>query len=104
MRVVADVLQECFDKGIIPIVNGNDVIDPAGSDNDSVATGIAVSVGADKMLLLTDVEGVYCGAPGKSEVYSTLEIGELHRIPVARSGTGRGGIEVEAARGGIGKS
>jgi glutamate 5-kinase len=93
MRVVADVLQECFNKGIIPIVNGNDVIDPDGSDNDSVATGIAVSVGADKMLLLTDVEGVYSGTPGNSEVYSTLEISDLHQIPVARSGTGRGGMK-----------
>ena len=92
MRVVADVLQECFACGVVPIVNGNDVIDPDGSDNDSVAAGIAVSVGADRLLLLTDVDGVFRGIPGASEIYETLGLADLHRVPFARSGTGRGGM------------
>ncbi len=92
MRVVADVLAECFDHGVVPIVNGNDVIDPDGSDNDSVATGIAVSVGARRLLLLTDVDGVYEGLPGESGVHVSLWAGDLRGVPVSRSGTGRGGM------------
>jgi glutamate 5-kinase len=92
MRVVADVLAECFRAGIVPIVNGNDVTDPDGSDNDSVATGIAVSVGADKLLLLTDVQGVYQGVPGRSPRYETLDVAEIGQVRLAASGTGRGGM------------
>jgi glutamate 5-kinase len=92
MRVVADVLQECFDTDIVPIVNGNDVTDPDGSDNDSVAAGIAVSIGADKLLLLTDVGGVYYGESSPSEFYDVLDIRELHHVRFTSSGTGRGGM------------
>jgi glutamate 5-kinase len=92
MRVVSEVLQECFKIGIVPLVNGNDVTDADGSDNDSVAAGIAISVGADKLLLLTDVDGVYRGLPGASERYHVLTVGDLHDVRFARSGTGRGGM------------
>jgi glutamate 5-kinase len=92
MRVVADVLAECFRAGIVPIVNGNDVTDPDGSDNDSVAAGIAVSVGADRLLLLTDVQGVYQGVPGRSARYETLDVAELRQVRLSASGTGRGGM------------
>lgn len=90
MRVVADLLRECLDRGIIPIVNGNDVTDPEGSDNDSVAVGVAVSVAAEKMVLLTDVAGVFRGAP--SDIYPVLTIDELRTVKFSRSGTGRGGM------------
>lgn len=92
MRVVADVLQECFDADIVPIVNGNDVTDPDGSDNDSVAAGIAVSVGAGKLLLLTDVHGVYQGAPAHSPRYEALAVSDIRHVRLAASGTGRGGM------------
>ncbi|MFF7284530.1 glutamate 5-kinase [Streptomyces griseorubiginosus] len=92
MGVVADVLQECFDEGIIPIVNGNDVTDAAGSDNDAVASGIAVACHASKLLLLTDVEGVYSGRPGESEILEDLNIGDMREVLFSKQGTGRGGM------------
>ena len=67
-------------------------IDPDGSDNDSVATGIAVAVGADRLLLLTDVDGVYAGAPGTSPKHAELAVDQLGDVPVARTGTGTGGM------------
>jgi glutamate 5-kinase len=92
MRVVADLLRECLDSGVIPIVNGNDVTDPEGSDNDSVAVGVAVGIGAEKMLLLTDVDGVFQGVPGDSDIHPSLTISELRAVKFSRSGTGRGGM------------
>jgi glutamate 5-kinase len=92
MRGVAQVLLECLAEGIVPIVNGNDVTDPEGSDNDSVAAGIAISIGAEQLLLLTDVDGVYPGRPGETPPYASLAIGQLRRVPMSRTGTGRGGM------------
>jgi len=58
MASVSAVVEECEQAGVVPIVNGNDVTDARGSDNDGIAVGLAVISGADRLLLLTDVPGV----------------------------------------------
>ncbi|HMG64676.1 MAG TPA: hypothetical protein VK599_17175, partial [Streptosporangiaceae bacterium] len=40
MSAVRDVLAECQAAGIVPVVNGNDVTDSHGSDNDGIAVGL----------------------------------------------------------------
>jgi glutamate 5-kinase len=69
---VSAVLSECADAGIVPIVNGNDVTDARGSDNDAVAVAIAVASGADKLLDLP--------AP------------RIRSVRTTAAGTGRGGM------------
>jgi glutamate 5-kinase len=92
MSAVRDVLAECQAAGIVPVVNGNDVTDSHGSDNDGIAVGLAVESGADRLLLLTDVPGVHDGPPGTAHV-ADLAATDIRAVPTgARAGTGRGGM------------
>jgi glutamate 5-kinase len=55
-------LEDLLAAGILPIVNENDVVSrphTAVGENDAVAAAIARLIGADLLLLLSDVEGVY---------------------------------------------
>lgn len=90
---VISVLAECRASGIIPIVNGNDVTDSTGSDNDAVAVALAVASGADRLLLLTDVTGVYPLSQDATTHFAHLSVAELRRISFWRAGTGRGGMQ-----------
>jgi glutamate 5-kinase len=92
MSSVCAVLEECRDSGIIPIVNGNDVTDTRGSDNDGIAVGLAVESGADRLLLLTDVPGVYAGSPETGPHVADLAASAIRGVPTGRGGTGRGGM------------
>lgn len=52
--------------GVIPIVNENDTVatdEIRFGDNDRLAAQIAVTAGADQLLLLSDVDGFYTGNP-----------------------------------------
>ncbi|PPI77191.1 glutamate 5-kinase [Rathayibacter rathayi] len=92
MSHVAEAIRHALDAGVVPVVNGNDTIDSAGSDNDGVAGGLAMLLGADLLLLLTDVPGVFAGSIAEGVHLEELGISELRRIGVQKGGTGRGGI------------
>ncbi|PPH54626.1 glutamate 5-kinase [Rathayibacter sp. AY1E2] len=92
MAHVAEAIRHALDAGVVPVVNGNDTIDSAGSDNDGVAGGLAMLLGADLLLLLTDVPGVFAGSIAEGVHLEELGISELRRIGVQKGGTGRGGI------------
>ena len=52
--------------GVIPIVNENDTVatdEIRFGDNDRLAAQVAVTVGADKLVLLSDIDGFYSGNP-----------------------------------------
>ncbi|MCY4305917.1 MAG: glutamate 5-kinase [Aestuariivita sp.] len=52
--------------GVIPIVNENDTIatdEIRYGDNDRLAAQVAVTVGADRLILLSDVDGLYSSDP-----------------------------------------
>ena len=52
--------------GVVPIVNENDTVatdEIRFGDNDRLAAQIAVTVGADQLILLSDVDGFYSGNP-----------------------------------------
>ena len=65
-------VERLLNLGIIPIINENDAVsanlgytaDDVFSDNDSLAALCARNFGAEVLLLLTDVEGVYNQPPG----------------------------------------
>lgn len=92
MSHVAEAIRHALDAGVVPVVNGNDTIDSAGSDNDGVAGGLAMLLGADLLMLLTDVPGVFAGSIAEGVHLDELGIAELRRIGVQKGGTGRGGI------------
>jgi acetylglutamate kinase len=54
---------------------------------DTAAAAVAVAVGAEKLLLLTDVDGLYRDWPAGAEVISELDAAELRELlPRLRSG------------------
>lgn len=59
-------LETLLGLGTIPIVNENDTIatdEIRFGDNDRLAAQVAVTVGADQLVLLSDVDGFYSGNP-----------------------------------------
>ncbi|MGR3513219.1 MAG: glutamate 5-kinase [Paracoccaceae bacterium] len=59
-------LEQLLSLGVVPIVNENDTIatdEIRYGDNDRLAAQIAVTVGADVLVLLSDVDGFYSGNP-----------------------------------------
>lgn len=59
-------LQTLLGLGVVPIVNENDTIatdEIRFGDNDRLAARIAVTCGADQLLLLSDVDGLYTSNP-----------------------------------------
>ncbi|MAC80693.1 MAG: glutamate 5-kinase [Rhodobacteraceae bacterium] len=59
-------LETLLSFGVIPIVNENDTIatdEIRYGDNDRLAAQVAVTVGADVLVLLSDIDGLYTGNP-----------------------------------------
>ncbi|MBX3185197.1 MAG: glutamate 5-kinase [Polyangiaceae bacterium] len=93
-------LSELLDAGLLPIVNENDTVSTDEirfGDNDQLAAMVVPLVGAEVLLLLTDVSGVL-DAEGQrlSELPADFQVKEQGKP----SGLGSGGIasKVDAAR------
>lgn len=59
-------LETLLGLGVVPIVNENDTVatdEIRFGDNDRLAAQIAVTVGADQLVLLSDVDGLYSANP-----------------------------------------
>jgi glutamate 5-kinase len=94
--------------GILPVINENDAVatdEIRVGDNDRLAALVAHLVGADALILLSDVEGLYDGDPGRPGAVLLPEIADaalLADVDVAKpraSGLGRGGMatKIDAA-------
>jgi glutamate 5-kinase len=100
-------LERLLALGVIPIVNENDTVathEIRFGDNDRLAALVAHLVHADALVLLSDVDGLYTGQPGRpgSEFISeVVSMAELADVDVARSGShvGSGGMvsKIDAA-------
>jgi glutamate 5-kinase len=105
-------LYRLLELGALPIVNENDTVateEIRFGDNDRLAALVAHLVGADLLVLLSDVDGLYDGDPSRPGASLVSEIrGEPDLVGVSlgrpgrggRSGVGTGGMvtKVEAAR------
>ncbi|SCB85166.1 glutamate 5-kinase [Gilliamella bombicola] len=61
-----DVLKAMLDNHIIPVINENDAVATAEikvGDNDNLSALAAILAEADKLILLTDIEGLYTADP-----------------------------------------
>lgn len=59
-------IEKMLENNILPIVNENDIVateEITFGDNDSLASKIAVFFAADKLLILSDVDGLYSDNP-----------------------------------------
>ena len=98
-------IESLIGLGIIPIINENDAVsavDPSDphpesfSDNDTLAALVARQLGADLLLILTDVDAVYNRPPTEAgaERIRTLDAGRASALTFGeRSARGRGGME-----------
>ena len=103
---LAATLQRLLELGALPIINENDTVSTdeivlrgaaVFGDNDRLSALVAANLGADLLIMLSDVDGVYDAPPDvngakRIGVYSgdVVDFGE-------GSGTGRGGMEAKIA-------
>ena len=87
------------DRNIIPIINENDSVaveELMFTDNDELAGLIAAQVNADKLIILTSVEGVYDGPPDEagSKIIPVInpEKDGWPEVTTKKSALGRGGM------------
>ncbi len=61
-----NTLSLCIERGIVPIINENDAVVTAEirvGDNDNLSALVAGLIGADLLLILTDIPGLYSADP-----------------------------------------
>ena len=102
-------LEQLLSFGVVPIVNENDTVatdEIRFGDNDRLAAQIAVTVGADQLILLSDVDGFYSANPTQDpsakryDVIDTITPEIEAMAGDAGSGLSKGGMKtkVMAAR------
>ena len=101
-----DNMINCYEalltEGIIPIANEDDTVSLTNSmfsDNDELACLVAELIGADMLILLTDIDGLYTGHPDDeaSTLISHVSVDQDVEKFVKKSrkgeGEGRGGMK-----------
>lgn len=107
-RNARTTLDRLLELGVVPVINENDTVateEIRFSDNDRLASLVAHLVDADRLLLLSDVDGVYDLPPGSPAAQRISEIRGDEDLATVQtdgsgSGLGRGGMaaKIDAAR------
>jgi len=103
------VISEMLKAGVLPIINGNDVISKADlvtGDNDQLSAMVAVALGADNLVILTNQQGFFTANPTidkSAELIKEVKNVdfELERLCAGpKSSGGRGGMlsKIRAAK------
>lgn len=92
-------MEVMLENNVLPIVNENDTVsieELMFTDNDELSGLIALMVGAEMLVLLTGVDGLYNGDPmdAGSEVIRKVKLGDdvSRYILSSKSAVGRGGM------------
>lgn len=101
---IARLLREILNhKNIIPVINENDSVaieELMFTDNDELAGLIAAQINAEKLIILSNVEGVYTGHPDipGSQLISLIDAQkEWPEVSALKSTHGRGGMTSKLA-------
>lgn len=97
-------VERLLEYKVLPIINENDTVateEIVFGDNDTLAAKVAVTVGADLLILLSDIDGLYTADPRKDK--SATLISEVKEITEeisalagkAGSNRGTGGMETK---------
>ena len=97
-------MERLLELGVLPIINENDTIateEIVFGDNDTLSAEVAVSVKADLLILLSDIDGLYDKDPHKHADASLID--EVHELTDgimalgggAGSALGTGGMETK---------
>ena len=99
-----DTMSKLLELGALPIINENDTVateEIVFGDNDTLAALVAESVGADLLILLSDIDGLYTADPHKDASATLIsEVRELTDEIMALGGGagtahGTGGMETK---------
>lgn len=104
-----NTFDELLKMGVVPIVNENDTVatdEIEFGDNDTLSAIVAALVGADLLILLSDIDGLYTDDPRKSEdarFIDTVDIIDESILAMGKgagSSVGKGGMatKISAAR------
>ncbi len=77
-----NTLERLLELGVLPVINENDTIateEIKVGDNDTLSALVAVSVGAELLVILSDVDGLYSADPHKNA--SATLIQRVHGMP-----------------------
>ena len=99
-----NTMKRLLELDVLPIINENDTIateEIEFGDNDTLAAKVAVAVGADLLILLSDIDGLYSADPHKNP--KARLIPEVHEITAevlalagdAGSSLGTGGMQTK---------
>ena len=97
-------MNRLLELGVLPIINENDTVateEIEFGDNDTLAAKVAVSVEADLLILLSDIEGLYTADPRKDKTAKLIpEVRELNDSIMALAGSagsnlGTGGMQTK---------
>ncbi|MEO1101382.1 MAG: glutamate 5-kinase [Pseudomonadota bacterium] len=97
-------LETLLAAGALPIINENDTVatdEIRYGDNDRLAARVAQMIGADCLILLSDVDGLYTGDPrkdgGATHIPSLDAITAEHDAMAGEANTGSGGMATKLA-------
>lgn len=94
-----DCISVMLENGVVPIVNENDTISVTElmfTDNDELSGLIATMIGAEALIILSNIDGIYNGDPSDpaSQVIAAIEPKQnlTKYIQTGKSSFGRGGM------------
>ena len=99
-----NTMERLLELGVLPIINENDTVateEIVFGDNDTLSAEVAVSIRADLLILLSDIDGLYSSDPRKSAEAKLID--EVHELTDeimalgggAGSSRGTGGMETK---------
>jgi len=102
-------LYRLLQLGVVPVINENDTVGTQEirfGDNDRLAALVALLIGADLLVLVSDIDALYDAPPtqlGAKAIHEVVNISDIESVVLGGAGTsgvGSGGMvtKVEAAR------
>ena len=106
---VQRTLNRLLQLGVVPVINENDSVGTQEirfGDNDRLAALVALLIGADLLVLVSDIDALYDAPPtqvGSQPIHEVADIGDIENVVLGGAGSagvGSGGMvtKVEAAR------
>ncbi|MBE6543432.1 MAG: glutamate 5-kinase [Ruminococcaceae bacterium] len=88
-----NTMSRLLSLGVLPIINENDTISTEEikvGDNDTLSAMVALSVSADKLILLSDIDGLYTADPHKDKNATLISVVEKITPEILALGGGEG--------------